>query len=105
MYNIYRKLNYINLPLYLFPFSFFVFKFCYLGDMLSVDGDADAAMEARIRIGWNILGQLVPLLTNRDISLIRRGRLCSSCVRSTMLHRSKTWLSGKKMRFHFSEQR
>ena len=28
-------------------------KFCYLGDMLSVDGDADAAVEARIRIGWN----------------------------------------------------
>ena len=28
-------------------------KFCYLGDVLSVDGDADAAVEARIRIGWN----------------------------------------------------
>ena len=28
-------------------------KFCYLGDMLSVDGDDDAAAEARIRIGWN----------------------------------------------------
>ena len=26
-------------------------KFCYLGDMLSVDGDADAAVEARIHIG------------------------------------------------------
>jgi len=26
-------------------------KFCYLGDMLSVDGDEDAAVEARIRIG------------------------------------------------------
>jgi len=25
--------------------------FCYLDDMLSVDGDADAAVEARIRIG------------------------------------------------------
>jgi len=48
-------------------------KFCYLGDMLSVDGDADAAVEARIRIGWNKLKQLVPLLTNRDISLIKRG--------------------------------
>ena len=23
-------------------------KFCYLGDMLRVDGDADAAVEARI---------------------------------------------------------
>ena len=26
-------------------------KFCCLGDMLSVDGDADAVVEARIRIG------------------------------------------------------
>jgi len=42
-------------------------KFCYLGDMLSVDGDADVAVEARIRIGWNKFRQLVPLLTNRDI--------------------------------------
>ena len=25
-------------------------KFCYLGHMLSVDGDADVAVEARIRI-------------------------------------------------------
>ena len=53
-------------------------KFCYLGDMVSVDGDADAAVEARIRIGWNKFRPLVPLLTNRDISLIRRGRLYSS---------------------------
>jgi len=28
-------------------------KFRYLGDMLNVDGDADAAVEARIQIGWN----------------------------------------------------
>jgi len=55
-------------------------KFCCLCDMLSVDGDADAAVEARIRIGWNKFRQLVPLLTNRDISLITRGRLYSSCV-------------------------
>ena len=66
-------------------------KFCYLGDMLSVDGDADAAVEARIRIGWNKFRQLVPLLTNKDASLIMRGRLYSSCVRSSMLHGSETW--------------
>jgi len=66
-------------------------KLCYLGDMLSVDGDADAAMEARIRIGWNKFRHLVPLLTNRDISLIRRGKLYGSCVRSSMLHGSETW--------------
>ena len=67
-------------------------KFCYLGDMLSVDGDADAAVEARIRIGWNKLRQLVPLLTNKDVSLIMTGRLYSSCVRSSMLHGSETGL-------------
>ena len=55
-------------------------KFCYLGDRLSVDGDADAAVEARIRIGWNKFKQLVPLLTNKDVSLIMRGRLYSSCA-------------------------
>jgi len=55
-------------------------KFCYLRDMLSVDEDADAAAEARIRIGWNKFRQLVPLLTNKDVSLIMRGRLYSSYV-------------------------
>jgi len=50
-------------------------KFCYLGDMLSIDGDADAAVETRIRIGWKKFRQLVPLLTNKDISLKVRGGL------------------------------
>jgi len=45
-------------------------KFCYLGDTLSVDGDVDAAVETRIRIGWNKYEQLVSLLTNKDVSLI-----------------------------------
>jgi len=59
--------------------------------MLSVDGDADAALQVRIRIGWNKFRQLVLLLTNKDVSLIMRGRLYSSCVRSSMLHGSETW--------------
>jgi len=71
-------------------------KFCYLGDMLSVDGDADAAVDTRIRSGWNKFRQLVPLLTNKDISLTVRGRLYSSCARSSMLHGSETWPIGKE---------
>jgi len=64
-------------------------KFCYLGDMLSVN--RDASVEARIQIGWNKFRQWVPLLTNKDISLILRGRLYSSCVQSSMLHGSEIW--------------
>jgi len=48
--------------------------------MLSVEGDADAAVEARVQIGWNESRQLAPLLTNKDVSLIMKGRLYSSCV-------------------------
>jgi len=51
----------------------------------------DADVEARIQIGGNKLRQLVPLLTNRDMSLIMRGRLYSSHVQSSMLHGSETW--------------
>jgi len=58
--------------------------------MLSVDGDAEAAVENRIRIGWNKFRQLVPLLTSKDISLKVRGRLYSGCVQSSMLHGSET---------------
>jgi len=77
-------------------------RFCYLGGVLSMDGDADAAVEARIRIGWNKFRQLVPLLSNRDISvsLITRGRQYSSYVPSSMLPymEVKPDLSGKKKR-------
>jgi len=58
--------------------------------MLSVDGDAQAAVKAVIQIGWKQF-KLVPLLTNKDISLTVRGRLCSSCVRSSVSRGSETW--------------
>ena len=56
-----------------------------------MDADANAAVEARIKIVWNKFRQLVPLLTNKDVLLIMRGRLYSSCVRSSMLHGSEAW--------------
>ena len=80
-------------------------KFCYLGDMLSVEGDADAAVEARIPVGWNKFRHLVTLLNNKDILLIRKGKLYSSCVRSSVLHGSETLHVKKKMRWHLRRQR
>ena len=44
-----------------------------------------------MRICWNKFRQLVPLLTNKDVFLIMRGRLYSSFVQSIMLHGSETW--------------
>jgi len=80
-------------------------KFCYLGDMLNVDGDADAAVETRIQIGWNKFRQLVPMLTNSDISLIRSEGCIAVLCEIVCYMEARPGLSGKKMRWHFSEQR
>jgi len=64
-------------------------KFCYLGDMLSVDGDADAAVEARICIGWNKFRPLVlgfGRCTNR-ISKIRNIGTCWNIGESVLANR------------------
>jgi len=65
-------------------------------------GDADATLENRIPIGWNKFRHMVPLLTNKYISLKVRGRLYSGCVRSSMLHGSENWPVRKE---NFSRQR
>ena len=54
-------------------------NFCYLGNTLSVDEDADAAVEARIQIGWNQFSQLVLLLTTMHAhthTILRPAVLC-----------------------------
>jgi len=64
--------------------------------MLGVDGDADAAVEAGVGVGWGGFGRLVPLLAGRDVSLIVRGGLYSGCVRGSVLHGSGTWPVGRE---------
>jgi len=48
-------------------------RFCYLGYILSVDRDVDAAVEAGIRIGWKKFRHLIALLTNKDIHTYMYG--------------------------------
>jgi len=59
----------------------------------------------RIQIGWNKFRQLVPLLTNKDMSLIERWRLYSSCVRSSVLHGTETLPVKKENEVALSKQR
>ena len=69
--------------------------FCYLGDTIGSSGGSEHAVLARIRSAWNRFRQLVGVLAARDISLKLRGRLYDSCVRSTMLYGSETWVMKK----------
>ena len=66
-------------------------SFCYLGDMIGQTGGCEDAITARIRTAWKAFHELLPILTNRGISLRIRGYLFGSCVRSAMLYASETW--------------
>ena len=66
-------------------------EFCYLGDMLSAGGGCELAAITRCKCAWGKFRQLLPLLTNRHLPLLTRGKVYSSCVRSVMLHAAETW--------------
>ena len=62
-------------------------EFCYLGDMLSAGGGCELAAITCCKCAWGKFRQLLPLLTNRHLALLTRGKVYSSCVRSVM----QTW--------------
>ena len=66
-------------------------EFCYLGDMLSAEGGCELAPITRCKCAWGKFRQLLPLLINRQVPLLTRGKVYSSCVRSVMLHAAETW--------------
>ena len=65
-------------------------NFCYLVDTLDGDGGADLAATNRIRNGWMKFRERLPFLTSRATPLEMKGRVYSSCVRSSMTYGSET---------------
>ena len=66
-------------------------SFCYLGDILSAAGGCELLTTTRVTTAWKKFKDLLPVLSSRHLSFKTRGRVYSSCVRSTMLHASETW--------------
>ena len=50
-------------------------EFCYLGDMLSAGGGCELAAITRCKCAWGKFRQLLPLLTNRQVPLLTRGKV------------------------------
>ena len=68
-----------------------VASFCYLGDMFSAAGGCELSTTTRVKIAWKKFKELKTVLSSCHLSFKTRGRVCSSCVRSAMLHASETW--------------
>ena len=54
--------------------------------MLSAGDGCELAAITRCTCAWGKFHQLIPLLTNRILPVLARGRVYSTCVRSVMLH-------------------
>ena len=68
-----------------------VASFCYLGDMLSAAGGCELLTTTRVKTSWKKFKDLLPVHSSRHLPFKTRGRVYSYCVRSAMLHASKTW--------------
>ena len=68
-----------------------VSKFCYLGDMLERNGDAQSAVTARIRAGWRKFKELSGVFCRRLLSFKLKGLLYKTCVRSAMCYGAECW--------------
>ena len=65
--------------------------FCYLGDRVNAGGGYEAAVTARVRIGWVKFRECGVLLNSKRLSLKLKGKSYQSCVRLATLYGSETW--------------
>ena len=66
-------------------------EFCYLGDGLNASGGCEAAVTAKVRIGWVRFRECRELLLGNRFPLKMKGKVYRCCVRSAILYGSETW--------------
>ena len=64
--------------------------FQYVGDVIGESCGCVDATCARITAAWKSFRQLLPIITNRGISLRNRGNIFSSCIRKSLLYGCET---------------
>ena len=65
--------------------------FCYFGDRLNASGGCQAAVTARVRIGWVRFRECGELVLANSFPLKMKGEFYRCCIRSPMLYRSEAW--------------
>ena len=71
-------------------------EFCYLGDQINANGECEAAVMVRMRLGLIKFTECGQLLLGRIYLLKIKGRIYQSCLQLVMLHGSKIWCLREK---------
>ena len=62
-----------------------------MGDRLNASGGCEAAVTARVRIGWVRFREGAELLLGNRFPLKMKGKVYRCCVRSAILYGNETW--------------
>ena len=65
--------------------------FCHWGDKLNASGGCEAAVTARVRIGWIRFREYGELLLGNRFPLRMKDNVYRCCVRSSLLYGSEAW--------------
>ena len=65
--------------------------FCYLGDRLNASGGCEAAVTAKVKIGWVRFRECRELLLGNTFPLRMKGKVYCGCLRPAMLYGSDAW--------------
>ena len=84
-----------------------VTEFCYLGEVLSMEGESSAAITARIRCAWKKFKEISGMLCGKGMSLILKGKLYKACVRSVLCYgaEARAWKKDDMRRLQYTEMR
>ena len=63
-------------------------EFCYLGDRLNASSGCEAAVIARVSIGWVKFRECGKLLLRNSFPLRIKGKVCRCCIKSAILYES-----------------
>ena len=66
-------------------------RFCYLEGKLSSSGGCEAAVTARVRIGWVKFRKYGELLLENRFPLRMKSKVYRCCVRLAILYGSEAW--------------
>ena len=65
--------------------------------MLETEGGVEAAVAARVRVGWRKFKEISGMLCGRDVSMKIKGKLYKACVRSAMCYGAECWALRKEV--------
>jgi len=70
-------------------------KFVYLGSVVNKDGGTDEDIKSRINKARHAFNTPRPIWNSSALSLHNKIRIFNTCVKSVLLHGSKTWRTTK----------